>query len=244
MKVIPIKTRAIVPPRDNLYSVIDSFCPRLKEKDIFVVTSKVLAIHQGRCLPLSQVDSKDELIKQEADLYLKREASPGGHVMLAIKKHTLAPSAGIDESNAKDYYILWPENPDRAAREICSYLKKKFSLSKLAVIVTDSHCVPLRYGTVGISIGFYGLKPLEDYRGKKDIFGRKMKISRANIVDGLAAAAVLVMGEGKEKQPLALIRGAEFVGFTRQDTSQDLLIPIKEDIFYPLLKVFYNKKRS
>lgn len=243
MKVIPIKTRAIVPPKDDLYSVIDDFCPKLKERDIFVVASKVLAIHQGRCLPLDKVKSKDELIKREAELYLKREESPGGHVMLAVKKHTLAPSAGVDESNAKDHYILWPKDPDREAKNICRYLKKKFSLKKLAVIITDSHCVPLRYGTIGISIGFHGLKPLYDYRGKKDIFNRTMKISRSNIVDGLSAAAVLVMGEGKERQPFALIRQADFVAFTSRATCRELLIPFKEDIFYPLLKVFYSKKR-
>jgi len=32
-----------------------------------------------------------------------------------------------------------------------------------------------------------------------------------------------------------------FVEFTNKEMYQDLLIPIKEDMFYPLLKNFYKK---
>ncbi len=239
MKVIPVKTRVIYPPKDDIYSVIDQFCPKLKEGDIFIITSKVLAIHQGRCLPVNEVKSKDDLVKKEADVFIPREECPGKYVILAIKKNTLLPSAGVDESNANGHYILWPKNPEREAKLICRYLKKKFSLKKLAVIVTDSHCVPLRRGTMGISIGFYGLKPLKDYRGKKDIFGRVLKMTQVNITDALAAIGVLAMGEGSERIPIAIVRGADFVKFTNKETYKDLLIPRKEDIFYPLLKKFY-----
>ncbi|PIU14428.1 putative folate metabolism gamma-glutamate ligase [bacterium (Candidatus Gribaldobacteria) CG08_land_8_20_14_0_20_39_15] len=240
MKVIAIKTRTIKPPQDDIYSVIDDFCPKLKEKDIFVITSKVLAIHQGQCIPIAKIKNKDDLIKKEADLFIPRKECPGEHAILAIKKHTLVPSAGVDESNANGHYILWPKEPEKLAKTICQYLKKKFSLKRLAVVITDSHCIPLRYGTMGISIGFYGLKPLKDYRGKKDIFGRVLRITQANVADALAVIGVLAMGEGNEKRPMAIIRGADFVEFTNKETYKDLLIPLKEDIFYPLLKNFYR----
>ena len=240
MKVISVTTRIIRPPKDDIYSVIDEFCPKLKEGDIFIITSKVLAIHQGRCLPIDKIKNKDDLIEKEADVFIPRKECPGEHVILAIKKHTLVPSAGIDESNANGYYILWPKNPEKEAQQICQYLKKKFSLKKLAVVITDSHCVPLRYGTIGISIGFYGFKPLKDYRGKKDIFGRVLRITQANIADALAVIGVLVMGEGSEKRPMAIVRDADFVKFTNKETYKDLVIPIKKDIFYPLLKNFYK----
>ena len=244
MKVIPIRTRAIQPPQDDIYSVIDEFCPKLKEGDVFIITSKILAIHQGRCIPIEKIKDKDSLIKKEADIFIPRHECPGEHVVLAIKKHTLVPSAGIDESNANGHYILWPKNPEKEAKLICQYLKKKFSLKKLAVVITDSHCVPLRYGTIGISIGLYGLKPLKDYRGKKDIFGRVLKMTQANIADALAVMGVLVMGEGDEKRPMAIIRDADFVKFTNKETYKDLLIPIKKDIYYPLLKNFYKPQRT
>ncbi|GAH17146.1 unnamed protein product, partial [marine sediment metagenome] len=186
MEIIPIKTRIVKPPQDDIYNVIDEFCPTLREKDVFLLTSKILAIHQGLCIPIDTVGNKDNLIRKEADVFIPRKECPGGYVILTVKNNTLIPSTGTDESNANGYYILWPKKPEKEAKTICEYLKKKFSLKKLAVIITDSHTVPMRYGIMGISIGFYGLYPLKDYRGEKDIFGRRMKMSQSNIVDALA----------------------------------------------------------
>ena len=89
--------------------------------------------------------------------------------IITIKGHTLIANAGIDESNANGYYILWPKRPSALAKEIRAYLKKKYKIKNLAVVVTDSHIIPLRHGTTGISIGFYGMEPLYDYRGMPDI---------------------------------------------------------------------------
>lgn len=241
MKIIPIKTRIVKPPKDDIYSVIDEFCPILKEKDVFLITSKILAIHQGRCIKISSVKNKDDLIKKEANVFIPRKECPNEYVVLTIKNNTLISSAGIDKSNSGGYYTLWPQNPEKEAKKICEYLKNKFSLKKLAVIITDSHSLPMRYGCMGISIGFYGLNPLKNYIGKKDIFGYMMKVSRSNIVDALAVMGVLSMGEGNEQKPIAIIRGASFVEFTNKEMYQDLLIPIEEDIYYPLLKNFYKK---
>ena len=243
MQIIPIKTRVMNPPKDDLYDMLDNFCPSLKEGDVLLITSKILAIHQGLCIPMNEVESKDDLIEKEADVFIPREECPQ-YVLLTIKDNTLIPSAGIDESNADGHYILWPKNSSKEARKICEYLKEKFSLKKLAVIITDSHTAPLRYGVMGISIGAYGLNPLKDYREKKDIFGREIEMTRTNIVDALAVMGVLVMGEGAEQIPMALIREADFVEFTNEEKYQDLLIPPKEDIFYPLLKNFYPNKKN
>ena len=238
IEIIPIRTRAILPPRDNIYKVIDEFVPELREGDVFVITSKILAIHQGRCLLAEEVKDKDILVAKEADLYVPQNELPDGHIGLTIKGGTLIAFAGIDVSNANGYYILWPNDPFQMAKEICLYLKQKFSLKNLAVIVSDSHCIPLRRGTTGISIGFYGLNPLKDYRKKTDIFGREMKITQANIVDAITSMAVAVMGEGSEQQPLAILRGADFIEFTDNYPVDDFKIPLKEDLFYPLLDHF------
>jgi coenzyme F420-0:L-glutamate ligase len=238
MIIIPVKTRVMLPPKDDLYKIIDESVPVLREGDVFIVTSKVAAIHQGRCVSVDSVKDKNDLVKKEADRVVSRYEFMGHNIGLTIKSGTLIAFAGIDESNANGYYILWPDDPSGFAKSMCRYLKKKFSLKKLAVIITDSHCVPMRRGTTGISIGFYGLEPLNDYRSQKDIFGRELKITQANIVDALSAAAVVMMGEGKEQRPMAIARGADFVKFTAKETAQDLAIPLEEDIFYPLLKRF------
>jgi coenzyme F420-0:L-glutamate ligase len=237
MQITPIKTRKLNPPQEDLYKILDQYCPKLKDGNILLITSKILAIHQGQCILAKDIKNKDKLIKSEADVSIPRKECPGEYAILTIKNNTLIPSAGIDESNANGYYILWPKNPEKEAKKICLYLKKKFSLKKLAVIITDSHTTPLRSGTIGISIGFYGLNPLRDYRGKSDLFGRKLEVSQVNVVDSLASIATLTMGEGKECTPMALIRNAK-VKFTAKETFKDLFIPFKEDIYYPLLKFF------
>lgn len=241
MKVIPIKTRILEPPKDDIFDVIDKCCPKLEERDVLLVTSKILAIHQGLCIPMNSIENKDDLIEKEADVFIPRRECPGEHVILTIKNNTLIPSAGIDESNANGYYILWPKNSEKEAKIICEYLKKKFSIKDLAVIVTDSHTSPMRYGTIGISIGFYGLEPLKDYVDKKDIFGRVIKMTQNNVVDALSVAGVFAMGEGNEQTPMAIIRNADFIDFTNEETYEKLLIPVKEDIYYPLLSNFYKE---
>ncbi len=112
----------------------------------------------------------------------------------------------------------------------------------MAVIITDSHTAPLRFGVTGISTGFYGLEPAYDYRGTKDIFGRKLKFTKTNIVDALAAMAVLLMGEGHEKIPMIILRDAKFIKFTNRKTYGKLVMAPEKDIYSPLYKAFRRKK--
>ena len=240
MKFITVKTRPILPPRDNFYKILDTSLPKLKENDVLLITSKVLAIHQGRCVKMGPEINKDEIIIKEAERYIPRRQSPGGWI-LTIKEHTLIPAAGIDESNGNGYYILWPKNSTNLAKQICIYLKEKFKLKNLAVIITDSHTTPLRFGVTGISIGFYGLEPAYDYRGKKDVFGRKLKFTKTNIVDAISAMVVLLMGEGKECTPMVILRDADFIKFTNRTTYKKLVVDPEKDIYSPLYKTFKKK---
>jgi dihydrofolate synthase / folylpolyglutamate synthase len=239
MKFIKIKTRKILPPKDDIYPILDKYLPKLNEGDVIFITSKILSIHQGRCVKNAKCKmQKLKLIKQEADYLLPKNIVAGSEIILTIKDNTLIPSAGIDESNANGYFILWPKNINRTLIEIRKYLLKKYRLKKLAVIATDSHTTPLRWGTQGISVGFCGLEPLYDYRGKKDIFKRKLKYTQSNIVDALSSMAVLLMGEGSEKTPVVILRGAKFIKFTNKDTYKKFIIHPKKDLYYPLLKIF------
>jgi coenzyme F420-0:L-glutamate ligase len=238
MRFIPVKTRPILPPKDDIYPILDASLPNLREKDIVFITSKILAIHQGRCVEIKPGVKKDVLIKKEAERYAHSHLKSWKNLYLTIKGHTLIANAGIDESNANGYYILWPKSPSKLAKEIRAYLKKKYKLKDLAVVVTDSHIIPLRHGTMGISIGFYGMEPLYDYRGKPDIFGRLLKHTTKNIVDGLSSMAVLLMGEGSERTPIVVLRAATFVNFTDKDTHRQSVVAPKNDLYSPLWKEF------
>lgn len=239
IECLPIKTSPILPPEQSIYPILEEYLPSLQENDLLLITSKILAIHQGRCLKITDTTNKDDLIKSEAEYFIPRSEVPFQSATLTIKENTLIASAGIDESNANGYYVLWPKNTNTLVKEICILLKKRYKINNLAVIATDSHTMPLRWGVLGISIGFYGLEPLYDYRGQPDIFGRKLKMTQRNIVDMLAVLGVAAMGEGAEQTPLAIIRGMPGIQFTDKDTYEDLIIPKDADIYKPLLDRFH-----
>ncbi len=241
MHVLPVKTRIVRPPKDDLFGVLDEFLPKLSERDVVVVTSKIVSIGEGRCVAIGSLAEKDALIAKEAD-YLARFSETHRSVF-SIKGHAIVGSAGIDESNSNGYWTLWPKKPFDSAEEIWQHLRRKYGVNRLGIIITDSTSPPMRLGCIGTSIGFFGFHPLQRYIGKPDIFGRKFKFERANLVDGIAAAAVVAMGEGDEQTPLALVRDVPSLRFVSYDTSHELLIRPKEDIYYPILKPLYAQKK-
>lgn len=245
MIVKAIKTRKFTPPKDDLRELFLSI-KNLKENSVVAVTSKVVSITEGNCVAIDKI-SKDELAIKEADKYLPREISPGGWILHTIKNNMLIASSGVDESNGANYYILWPKNPQLSAKKIWQFLRKKFEIRNLGVIITDSRLVPLRRGVVGIAIGYFGFKPIKDYRGKKDIFGREFKMETSNMPDSLATVAVLVMGEGAETQPVVIIEDIPDIEFLQKEfkpKSQDDTFEIgeTEDMFYPFLSSVKWKK--
>lgn len=239
MIVNAIKTRKFLPPKDNLWDLLKAI-RSLKENSVVAVTSKVVSIGEGRSVLIEKFPDKDKLVIMETDKYLPRETVPHGLVMHTIKNNMFIASAGIDESNGAGHYILWPKDPQASAKKIWKFLKAKFKIKNLGVIITDSRLVPLKRGVVGIAIGFFGFKPLRDYRGKEDIFGRPFKMEISNLPDSLATAAVLEMGEGKEQTPLSIISDIPYIEFTNilpeeKVGDYSFKIPQKEDMFYPLM---------
>ena len=211
-----------------------------------IITSKVVSIWQGRCVPIRDI-KKDDLIIQEADFYLPKSFTPGAWCMHTLKDNVFIPSAGIDESNADGFYILWPKNLPSTAKHLWNWLRKKYRVKNLGIIITDSHTVPLRRGMLGISISHYGFNPLKDYRDKPDLFGRLFKMTQTNVADGLAAASVVVMGEGSESTPICIIKDIPWVKFTQKPVKPKKLyssfeIKTSEDMYYPLFSSVPWKK--
>jgi F420-0:gamma-glutamyl ligase len=236
MIVRSIKTGKILPGSGTIFDVLDKSIKNLKEGSIVAITSKIVAICEGRTVPLNLAD-KEELIIQESDYYLPKKKGSHGHRTIA--EHTLVSGAGIDESNAGGNYVLLPKDPQKSANEIRAYLVNKLGFKTLGVVITDSVSTPLRLGASGIAMGWSGFEALKNYRGTPDLFGRKFKTSRADIAGGLAAAAVLVMGEGSEQTPIAIIQNVPFIKFqSRNPTKEELEymnFAIEDDLFAPLL---------
>jgi dihydrofolate synthase / folylpolyglutamate synthase len=240
MKVKTIKTKPLRTGEATLIQFIERYVKDLPESSILVITSKVAALCEGRTVPVGAA-VKEELVIQEAEYWLPPQ---GKYAMcLCIKEGRFIPMAGIDESNADGRYVLWPTQPYAAARSVWRHLRKRFGLKKVGVIITDSTTAPLRLGTAGISIGHAGFEPLRNYIGEPDIFGRKLKYTKVNHVDPLAAAAVVLMGDGNECTPLAIITSVPFVRFTSRPLSAaDSQIPMKKDLYEPILSLIQWRK--
>ena len=235
MLVTPLRTDVITPGSHTLHGLLDAAITDLPEGSIVAVSSKIISLCENRVVPLEGTD-RDALIEQEADVYLPADYSPYGH-HFTIARGTMVGSAGIDVSNGAGTYVLWPADPQANANEIRAYLRRRFGLNNLGVLVTDCISQFLRLGAVGTCLAYSGFLPIKNYIGESDLFGRKLTVERANIAEGLAAAAVLAMGEGAEQTPLCVLSDLQFVEFCSDDpTAAELAatsVRLQDDLFAP-----------
>lgn len=234
MKVTPVKTE-IVHVGDDLFHHLSSI-PQLQENSIVVVTSKIVSLCEGSVSPFET--DKDELVRQESEFFLERTESQY-QLMLTIKNHALAVNAGIDESNSDGQYVLWPKDAQTSANQIWAWLREKFNLKNVGVIISDSKTFPLQWGVIGTSLAHCGFQALHDYRGQPDLFGREMKMSQANLAEALAVAAVIEMGEASEGTPVAIIEDVKHIEFQSHPPTEeelaDLAIELEDDAYAPIL---------
>lgn len=232
----PIKTR-LFQEGDDLFSFITAYFKKIPEQSVVVVTSKIVALAEKRTAIAMHDKAKEKLIRAESEF-----AMPTKYVWLTVKDGMVMASAGIDESNAKGKLVLLPKNSFKTARVLRNKLRKKYGVRHLGILITDSRTMPLRAGVTGVALGYAGFRGVKDYRGTSDIFGRKFKFSRTDVADSLATAAVLVMGEGNERQPLTIIERAP-VEFCDRVNQNELRIDLKEDMYRPLFSKLHKLKR-
>ena len=233
MQVLPIQTR-VFKENEDITVFIKEHIKKIPEESVIVITSKIVALSEGRTAGRLSKKEKKELIKEESDYAIETK-----WVWLTIKDGMFMANAGVDESNAKKGAVLFPEDCFKSAEMILKALKRIYKVKKLGILITDSRTIPLRLGVVGMSVGYAGFKPIKSYIGKKDIFGKKFEFSKVNLADCLASSAVLVMGEGKEQRPLAVINDLKEINlqFTSQKTDKkELVIPLEDDIYKPFFK--------
>lgn len=215
----------------------------IEDQDIIVVSSKVVALSEGRIVPLKEIKPSEKALKlaEQCELppefveIVVREADViyGGvkGAVLTLKNGVLQANAGVDRSNAPPgYAILLPKNPSESADKIRRGILERTG-KKIAVIIADSRVQPLRIGSTGVALGVAGFEPVIDERGKEDIYGWKLKHTRRAIADCIAAAAELIMGERDEKVPIVLVRDAPVVFTDRKIDASEMVIPIEECMY-------------
>lgn len=223
----------MVPPQDDLLAVLDTYLTDVREGDVVVVASKVVAIHEGRCVPHDEFD-KDAYVKETAQVIIPRDY---WNTMLTITNNMFVSSSGVDQSNSDGYYTLLPKEPFVSAKYLHKYLTKRFEIENVGVVITDSHSIACRYGAVNGAISWWGFEPLVSHIGRSDLFGRTIKCERSNLVDAIAAGAGAVMGEVDESTPVVMVRDVPSLEFSVKNTKDTLFCSPQDDT----MRVLYER---
>ena len=256
MQVIPIKTR-IITPEDNILDVIlkgmEDAGLEFEDNDVLAIAETPLGTTEGRTVVLSEVDPSEEavvlarkfdMLPEVAELVI-READEilGGipHVVLTIKNNTLMANAGVDKSNAPPGHAsLLPLDSRASADRLRSEVKSRLGKT-VGVLIIDSRTQPLRLGNIGMALGVAGFYPVADDRGRTDLFGNEMRITRRAIADNLASACTAVMGESDESIPVAIIRNAPVEYVDKSFDSAEMWIPPSECMY---MSIFDEWRRT
>lgn len=228
IRLIPVKGIPLVNKGDDIASLIvnaDNLGgPNISNGDIIVVTHKIVSKSEGALVDLTNVNPSAEAIElakrtgRDAELvqvYLD-EADKILFVKgrIIVTKHRLGykmSSSGVDFSNSGQretkIVTLLPRDPDASARKIRHGLSCATG-KETAVIIIDSCGRDEREGSIGMAIGIAGISHLE-YREQNDLYGNRTR-SQIALVDELAAAASMLMGQADEGIPVVIVRGVRY----------------------------------
>ena len=206
--------------RFNLGDLVDRVVgEELRDGDILVVSSKFIAVSEGRIADLRTVVPSREAFAtakrlgmppELCELVIRESDAIIGGVsgfMLAVKEGLLTPNSGIDKSNIEHgKVVLYPSNPLESAATLVEEVRFRRGVD-VGVVVSDSRLMPTRKGTVGVALAAAGFEAILDLRGRSDLFGGVLKVTSQAIADDLCSGAQVVMGEADEAVPIVLVRG-------------------------------------
>jgi len=244
--LIPVPLAAEVIPGDDLAEKLAAALEhqklKLQSRDILVVKHKIVSKAEGRIFKLSSVRPS-----RRALAWARRSGGDAGVIELALAesrrvvrkqrgvlitqtRHGLVcANSGVDVSNVDggESVLLLPKDPDHSAAHLRSRLKK-LSGADIAVIISDSFGRPWRQGLTEVAIGVAGMKPLLDYRGRRDKHGYQLHATAEAVADEVACAAGLVCGK-LNRTPACIVRGLRFPG--ARGSARELIRPAREDLF-------------
>ena len=239
VEVIPIHIRREIEPGTKLANLLSK--AKFEDGDILVVSQKIISKQEGRIVNLSTVIpsllaqgiaseyEKDpkllEVILSESKRIVRME---NGIIIVETKNGFICANAGVDESNVPNgLATLLPLDPDKSAQKLREEISKQ-SGKNIAVLISDTFGRPLRMGQTDSAIGVSGINSIIDYEGKKDTFGKTLRVTAIAIADEICSAAELVMGKSLGN-PAAIIRNYKFT--SSEDSAKSLIRSKEEDLF-------------
>jgi coenzyme F420-0:L-glutamate ligase/coenzyme F420-1:gamma-L-glutamate ligase len=247
---IALENFPLIKAGDNIAEIIVETARKnglkIEDGDIIAIAQKIFSKAEKMVVRLKEVVPSEkaegiakitgksakfvELVLRETKNIVKASCET---LLVEDKRGLICINAGIDKSNVEGEgnFALLPENPDMSA-EKCRMEIKKLTGKDVAVVICDTYSRPFRRGQVNFAIGVAGIKPFRDYRGKKDLFGYILKVKNVAVVDEIAAASELLMGQAKEATPVVIFRGLrDIVEFCEKCSISELSISSEEDLF-------------
>ena len=235
-----------IAPGDDLAALIATALPEPPQAgDVLVVAHKAVSKAEGRVRSLDDVNPTERALElaREGDkdprhvqvvLDETRAVLRAERGVLICETHSgfVCANAGVDASNVPgaDQVVLLPADPDASARALRGRLRELLGVSP-GVLVTDSFGRAWRHGQVDVAIGCAGIRPLEDWRGRSDAYGRELRATWIAVADELAAAADLARSKDA-MQPVVLVSGCErHVAADNGPGARALIRPKQEDLF-------------
>ena len=132
-----VKTR-IITSKDRLADILEEYLKKspMKDGDILAISSKVVALTEGRKKKVKNEYEFQKYLHDEADCIIGNNG-----VVLALKNGIFAPWAGIDRSNVREgEIILWPKDPFRSAKNIL----EKLNQAKVGTVPSQKSLKPPR----------------------------------------------------------------------------------------------------
>jgi len=250
VNIIGLENFPLINAGDDLAKIIVETAAKnnvqIENGDIIVVSQKIVSKAEGRVvkISISQITPSEKALKlaekvrrdpKLMELVLKEtkrviKASPE-ILIVEDKRGLICINAGVDKSNVpRDSYSLLPENPDKSARKIRERIAK-LTGKNISVVICDTFSRPFRRGQVEFAIGIAGIKPFKDYRGQRDLYNNLLKVKNVAIIDEIACAAELVMGQAREAIPVAIIKNLKRAETSEKSSIEELAISCKEDLF-------------
>ena len=212
---------------DNLLHELKTQKLSLESGDVVVVKHKIVSKAEGRLVQLrnvkpsrparkwSQQSGTDprivELALRESRAIVRKKVIGDHGVLITETRHGMVcANSGVDLSNVDggECALLLPKDPDKSAARLRSAIERKTGF-QVAVIISDSFGRPWREGLTEFAIGVAGMKPLLDFRGKRDPHGYVLHATAEAVADELACAAGLVCGK-LNGVPVCIVRGFRY----------------------------------
>jgi len=249
LQIMPLNQLPLLKEGDDLAAIIVSRARKLgvgiRNRDLVVIGQKAVSKAEGRIIDINDVSPSAraariakktgkspgfvEVVLRESSKVLRADKDA---FIVRTKREATCLNAGVDKSNVKgnSTYALLPQDPDASARRLRKRIRQ-LTGKQVGVVICDTRSRPFRKGQIEESIGVAGLNPLIDYRGQKDLFGYTLRFKNVAIADELASAAELVMGQGRERTPVAIIRGLTRIRFQDRASSKILTVDAEDDLF-------------